>query len=259
MTGLRTLRPVILCVLAAASAGAAADEPPPVVPYRPTFGDPADLPAPGYPELEFGYLYARGGATAAAASSTPILFKLAWSDNWGVLLGTDVSDWQRQPDGSGVRSGGDTTLTLKQRLPATDELAFGLEYELVLPTARPPIGAGSTGVALTGIVSADTGPLHIDVNLGVTRLGAPDPGTGRGQGFAAFAVSKPLSDEVTLMTDLYGNFQHGTTPNTSGMLAMSYAVTPQFVVDIGAMARLARAAPDWQVTAGFTMQLGRWF
>ena len=230
-----------------------------MVPYRPTFGDPAQLPTPGYPELEAGYLYSRGGATAAAASDTPVLFKLAWTENWGLLIGTDASAWQRQADGSSVRSGGDTTLTLKQRLPLREGLDLGLEYALIVPTARPPIGSGSTGASVTGIVSADTGPVHIDANLGGTRLGAPDPDTGRALGFASVAVSRPVTDTLTLMGDVHGNFQHGTTPTTSALVAVSYAITPQFVVDLGAIARLARAAPDWQVSAGFTVQLGQWF
>ena len=71
---------------------------------------PADLPAPGWPELEAGMQWAKGGDTARSQSS-PVTFKLAWNEGWAILIGTDIYDWQRAYEGGTAHSGGDTTLT----------------------------------------------------------------------------------------------------------------------------------------------------
>jgi hypothetical protein len=89
----------------------AQDDGPAVVPYRPSVATPADLPAPGWPELEAGYSWVKGGDTARSQSS-PVTFKLAWNESWAILIGTDAYEWQRANDGSTAHSGGDTTLTL---------------------------------------------------------------------------------------------------------------------------------------------------
>ena len=61
----------------------AQDGGPAVVPYRPSVATPAQLPAPGWPELEAGGAWAKGGDTARSFSS-PVTFKLAWSDSWAI-------------------------------------------------------------------------------------------------------------------------------------------------------------------------------
>ena len=66
-----------------------------MVPYRPSVATPADLPAPGWPELEAGVAWAKGGDSAHSFSS-PITFKLAWNESWAILIGTDAYDWQLQ-------------------------------------------------------------------------------------------------------------------------------------------------------------------
>jgi len=121
----------------------AQDGGPAVVPYRPSVATPAQLPAPGWPELEAGGAWAKGGDTARSFSS-PVTFKLAWGDSWAILIGTDTYDWQRAYDGSTAHSGGNTTLTLKYKLPVNKNPALGAELGVALPTARPPIGTGGT-------------------------------------------------------------------------------------------------------------------
>src|SRR5882724_13406205 len=63
----------------------AQDDGPAVVPYRPSVATPADLPAPGWPELEAGLSWAKGGDIARSQSS-PVTFKLAWNESWAVLI-----------------------------------------------------------------------------------------------------------------------------------------------------------------------------
>src|SRR5262245_57695233 len=100
-----------LCASAFAQDGA-----PPVVAYRPSVATPADLPAPGWPQMEMGWSGTQGGDTARS-QTVPMAFRLAWSERWGLIVGTDAYDWQRALDGTTAHSGGDTTLELKYRLP----------------------------------------------------------------------------------------------------------------------------------------------
>jgi hypothetical protein len=239
------------------AAAAHADDVPAAVPYRPTAANPADLPAPGYAELEAGYLDAHGG-DPARSQSLPVLLKFGLDDRFAFLAGTDARVREREADGTRTASGGDVALTLKQRFAVREGLAFGLEYGALLPAARPPIGSGGTDVSVNGIASVDVGDVRIDANAEAVRVGRPDAGAGRAQGFLAVAASTPLAERVTLAGDVHANVQHGTTPDTTVLAALSFAATPQVVFDVAAMAGVARAAPHWQVTAGVTLLLGRW-
>jgi hypothetical protein len=245
-------------VVIAASPVQAEDERPAVVPYRPTVSNPAELPAPGYPELEGGYLYTRGG-DAAHTQSLPLLFKLAWSENWGVLVGMDGYTWQRESDGTRVQSGGDVRLVLKQRIPVSEDLSFGVEYGVKLPAARAPIGTGKTDYGAVGIASYDWNDVRIDANLGGAWLGAVDEGQGRWQGAYAVAVSRPLDDHWGVAGEVFGVFQKGASANNQALAALSYNVSRALVLDVAAATRLSHNAPDWQLTAGFCVQLGHWF
>lgn len=258
-------RGVALIAMVLACSGAMAKEgeavPPDdlaVVPYRPSVATPADLPAPGWPELEAGWAGTRGGDTARS-QSVPVLFKVAWSERWGALLGTDVHDWQRDPDGATAHSGGDTTLTLKYRLPLGEDVALGAQAGVVVPTARPPIGAGHTGWNLLAIASFDHDDTHVDVNGGASRLGGANDGAGPWRGLWAVSVSHPLAHSFGINGEVSGVAQRGTAPQNQALVALTYNVSRKRVLDVAVAAGLTRAAPDWQVLAGLTVQLGHWF
>jgi hypothetical protein len=236
----------------------AEDEGPAVVPYRPSVSTAAELPAPGWPELEAGWSGAKGG-DAARSQSVPVLFKLSWSEDWAVLIGTDVYDWQRDFDGNTAHSGGDTTLALKYKLPINDRLMLGAEVGTELPTARPPFGSGHIEWNLLTIASADFGATHVDANAGATLLGAADQGQGRWQGAWAVAVSHPLVGDFGVTGEMSGIARHKTSAQTQGLVAINYNVSRKLVLDMAVAAGMSRASPDWQLMAGMTVQLGHWF
>jgi hypothetical protein len=249
--------------LAATLAGAnamaqAQDDAPAVVPYRPSVATPAELPAPGWPELEAGIQWAKGGDTARSQSS-PLTFKLAWNESWAVLIGTDAYDWQRAYDGTTAHSGGDTSVTLKYKLPVDDNLALGAELGIGLPTARPPIGTGKTNWGVNTIASFDYPGIHVDVNVAGAHQGAVDEGQGPWQGAWAIAASHPLSDQWGITGEVSGQVQRGTSAQSQGLLALNYNVSRALVLDVAVAAGMARASPDWQVMAGMTVSLGHWF
>ena len=224
-----------------------AGEQPAVVPYRPSVATPAELPAPGWPELEAGMQSAKGGDTARNQSS-PVTFKLASNDNWAVLIGTDIYDWQRAYDGGTAHSGGDTTLTLKYKLPVSDNVALGAELGVALPTARPPIGSGKVNWGINSIASFDYPGIHVNVNAAGAQLGAVNAGQGPWQGAWAIAASHPLNEQFGITGEVSGIVQRGT----SGAGARSRGIELQRKLRAGAgrrrscgfVTRCARLAID---------------
>ena len=242
----------------AAAAARAQEGGPPVVPYRPSVATPADLPAPGWPELEAGFQSAKGGDTARS-QSVPVTFKLAWNESWAVLVGTDIYDWQRAYDGTAAHSGGDTSLTLKYRLPIDEHMALGAEFGTTLPTARPPIGTGKTDWDVNAIASFDYPGVHVDVNAAAEHVGFADAGQGDWQGVWAIAASHPLDEKFGVTGEVSGLAQRGTTAQTQGLVALNYNVSPALVLDVAAAAGMSRAAANWKLMAGMTVRLGHWF
>lgn len=208
--------------------------------------------------MEAGWVLTQGGDTARS-QSVPMAFRLAWSESWGLVVGLDAYDWQRALDGATAHSGGDTSIELKYRLPVAEGLSFGAELGPVLPTARPPIGTGKADWGGIGIASIDSDIAHVDINVGGMRLGAPDEGQGRWQGMWAVAASRPVPQGFTITGEVSGVAQHGTRAQTQALVGLDYNITPQFVIDAAIAKGLSRAASDWQLTAGMTFQLGRWF
>src|SRR5437773_9251199 len=244
--------------LGGSTAARAQDDGPAVVPYRPSVATPADLPAPGWPELEAGVSWTKGGDVARSQSS-PVTFKLAWNKSWAILIGTDAYDWQRAHDGSTAHSGGDTTVALKYKLPVNENIALGAELGVALPTARPPIGTGRTDCEINTIASFDYPGVHVDINVAGARLGAVDLGQGPWQGGWAVAASHPLDERFGVTGELSGLVQRGTSAQAQGLVALNYNVSRALVLDVALAAGLSRAAPDWQLMAGMTVRIGHWF
>ncbi len=255
---LSTLLILPAIALATASAGARADDAPAVVPYRPTLSTPADLPAPGYPELEAGYLHPRGG-DSARRESLPMTFKLVWDPRWAPWIGTDAQVAERDFDGVTSRSGGETMLALKYKLPLRENVALGWQAGPTLATARMPIGSGKTDWALMGIASANFGDIRVDANVGAVRVGAVDPGQGRVAPNWSVAGSYPLDDRYTTAVEASGSLQRGTGVATNPLAALPYNVSRALVVDVAASAGLSRCAPEGQLATGLTVQPGHWF
>lgn len=120
-------------------AGAALASEPPATPYRPSVSSPAALPAPGYLELEAGWQKTGG---EESRSGLPLLLKYAFSEDFGVLLGTEAAVSQVVPGASRQRGMGDSTLVLKWRRPLADGRALGLELGAKLATASDGLGSG---------------------------------------------------------------------------------------------------------------------
>ena len=103
--------PALLLMLSLCPHQALAGSEPAATPYRPTVSNPADLSAPGWLEMEAGVARSKGGGNAWQ-NDTPWLAKLAFSEDFGVLIGDDA--WTRQTDASGatLANCGDTGIVI---------------------------------------------------------------------------------------------------------------------------------------------------
>lgn len=227
----------LMFLTGAARAGDAGFEP--VTPYRPSVSNPAQLPAPGQIEFEFGGLQQRADGTRR--SSTPYLFKLAFSNAWGLLLGGEAHVWQH--DGDNRAQGlGDTTLTLKRAWLVDDASALGIELGVKLPTANDAIGSGKTDGSLNAIYSRDFGPVHMDANLNALRLGSVDAGTSRTQLGASTSFSTALSARWGVTGELSGTRRSGAAHGAQVLAALTYSPSRLLTIDIG-VARATNPKP----------------
>lgn len=228
---------MLLCL--AGVADAADDGFEPVAPYRPSVSSPAQLPAAGQLEFEFGGLRQR--AADARRSSTPYLFKLAFDKDWGVLLGGEAHVWQRDADGR-AQGLGDTTLTAKRAWDLDEASALGVELGVKLPTAKDAIGSGKADYTVNTIYSRDLGPVHMDANLNALRLGVVDVGTSRTQWGASASFSTPLSEHWGITGELSGTRRSGAEHGSQVLAALSYSPSKLLTIDFG-VARATRPTP----------------
>lgn len=227
----------------------------PVSPYRPSVSSPALLPAPGQLEFEAGGLATRSGASRR--SSLPYTLKLAFSPEWGILLGGEAYVSARD-GGPRARGVGDTTLVLKRAFVLDDDTALGLELGSKLPSAKDSIGSGRADYSLNGIFSSDLGQFHLDTNLNLTRIGlAPDDEGGRLQTGWSAALSMPLSEQWDGTAEISANRRPGDGHAAQLLLATSYSASKLLVIDFGLARRLSGTAPDWSLFSGLVLPLAK--
>ena len=223
-------------------------------PYRPTVSNPADLSAPGWLELEFGWQRIKGNDNTWH-DGVPYLAKLAFTPDWGITLGGEVAVRQTDTDGTVFKGGGDTTLLLKHRMEIDDASAFGVEAGFKAPTAKEPIGSGKSDYLINAIYSRDMKDFYLDLNLSETRVGSAAPEEGRTQTGWAAAVSYALNEKWGIAGELSGAYRKGTAVTSQFLGAVSCNLSKRVVLDVGATRGLAGASQDWSVFAGATILL----
>ncbi|GAB3429330.1 hypothetical protein GCM10027320_08480 [Massilia solisilvae] len=242
----------MLVALATLGATAHAQNLAPVTPYRPSVSTPAQLPALGQLEFEFGVLAARGGQPLR--DSLPYTFKLAFDKDWGVLLGGEAV--VRTRDGGATATGiGDTSLVLKRAFIVNDTTAFGLELGVKAPTASSAIGSGKADWTINTIYSRDFGDLHMDANLNATRLGAPDPGAARMQTGASASFSVPLDERWSATWELSGLYNAGAPATAQMLAALGYMPDKRLALDIGFTRGLTPGTAHWSLFTGMVVPL----
>lgn len=228
-----------------------------VTPYRPSVSTPAQLPAPGQLEFELGGLSALGDG--ARRNSLPYTFKLAFTEEWGVLVNGEAYVSVPGDDGVRLHGIGDTAVVLKRAFVVDSDTAFGIELGTKIPTARDGIGSGKHDDTINTIYSQDIGQVHMDLNLNLTRLGAWDPGTGRNQAGGAAAFSVPVSERWGAIAELSGAHQRGAPGTAQLLLAATYQPNKRLAVDIGFARGLTTASPGWSLFTGVVVPLAKFW
>ena len=250
--------PALLLILSLCPHQALAGSEPAATPYRPTVSNPAELSAPGWLEMEAGVARSKGGGNAWQ-NDTPWLAKLAFSEDFGVLIGGDA--WTRQTDASGAaHSGfGDTSLTLKHHWAVDEHSAWGLEWGAKFATAADGLGSGKTDYNFNGIYSRDIGDTRVDANIGAVRPGLDQAGLARWQYPWAVALSHPVGDDWSLAIEESGVHRRGAAQTTQLLLAASYSINKRLVVDGGMVSGISDAAPKWSAFLGVTYLAARFW
>ena len=225
-----------------------------ITPYRPSVSSPAQLPLAGQLEFELGGLQVRAGD--ARRRSLPYLFKLAFSKEWGLLVGGELHVWSRA--GSDEAQGlGDTVVTLKRAWIVDDANAFGVELSAKLPTANDRIGSGKADYGVNTIYSRDIGAVHMDANVNATRLGLVDPGTSATQAGASASFSAALAERWGITGEVSATRRSGAASGVQLLTALAYSPSKRLTIDFG-VARAVRPTPAaTSLFAGVVMPLAK--
>ncbi|WP_229218582.1 transporter [Rugamonas brunnea] len=244
-----------LATLATVAVPGRADEWQPVTPYRPSVSSPAQLPYPGQLELELGGLATK--ADGEHRNSLPYALKLAFNDNWGVVVGGEA--WVSAPDDGGGRTHGvgDTTFVLKRAWLIDSATAFGMELGAKAPTARDSIGSGRADYSVNGIFSRDFDIVHMDANLNLTRLGVWEDGSSRTQTGVSASFSIPVSERWGMTGELAGTRRGGADRTAQALVAAAYSPSKYMTIDVGLAKGLNRASADWSLFGGVVLPLAR--
>lgn len=229
----------------------AQDDGPRATPYRPSLANPAELSAPGWLEIEAGWQRNRIGGDYRR-DALPYTAKLAFSADWGILLGGEARLRLRE-NGENHASFGDTSFILKRRIASDDQdLNFGIEAGFTAPTARRNLGSGQADWTVNGIVSYDfPASWHLDANLGVTRLGVPEADQGRTAILFAASLSKQIGD-WNLALESSGTRQRNAPGGRQWLATAAYAVAPALVLDAGLARNRQAGETERSVFFGFT-------
>ena len=254
-----TLLPACLAALCLMSpAHAAIDDDDAITPYRPSVSSPAQLPKPGQLEFELGILHSKNDV--ARRDSLPYQFKLAFSPQWGVLVGGEAAVSADDGSGAGRTRGlGDTNLVLKRAFLIDEATAFGMELGVKIPTARDAIGTGRADYTINGIFSRDLGSVHLDANLNFTKVGLIDPGTGSVQTGLSASFSHPLGEQFGLTGEISGLRRAGTASTAQVLLALAYSPSKRITFDVGVIRGLNAASPDHALFAGMVVPVARFW
>lgn len=162
----------------APAAAAPAPAPHAVNAYGPTTVTTAVLTNVGIPEFEQFWFESSNSPGYTSLRQAPFLVKYTFNPRWMVNLGG--SSWLSQTTPTGTtRAFGDLTPGIKYLIavPRNAKMSTqALQLQVGVPTSNPALGftSGHTQEQLTWFYSQDYGKAHLDVNLWLTDLTAPD-------------------------------------------------------------------------------------
>ena len=203
--------------------------------------------------MEAGWQYIEGG-DYRHRNHFPYVLKYAFDEDWGVLVGGDSYISQLEKDEIFSNEGyGSIAAQLKHRITWNENLHFGVETGL----AHRVMDGGVTDGILNGIYSHDIGPVRVDINLGLTRLGENVPGQSPWIGAWQLAVGFPLDGDFGGAIEVSGYHQTGEPAFTQILGTLNYALHPLVVLDTGIALGTSQAAHDVSIFNGVAILLWR--
>jgi hypothetical protein len=133
---------------------ACADNEPAATPYRPSVSSPANLPEPGWLDVEMGWQRTKGGSDKYR-DSFPVAAKLAFNKDWGIVVNSELGVRRTDLDNMQFSGVGDTTFQVKHRIPTADETtAWGISAGFNRLPPMTPLAPAKPTICLPGSIAA---------------------------------------------------------------------------------------------------------
>ena len=217
-------------------------------PNRPTVANPADITQFGVLEVEYGWDRAWVGAGDRLTDLAGLL-------KFGLLCDVELrwtppallhpSNEAGSQTGFGDNSFGAQVRFYRQtaRVPT-----LAVSYAAKVPTASrvKGLGSGRLDHVVTFLASKDLYGTHFDFNASHFLIGKPAASGFDQAAQLNLAFSHPLKGHLFITGEFYGTTElNASTPGFASMLsAVTYAITPQLVIDGGIDAGLTHGAPQ---------------
>ncbi len=228
-------------------------------PNRPTVANPADITQYGVLEIEYGW--DRGWLGAGARQSD-----LAGLLKFGLLCDVELR-WNTTSlialnDEDGRRHGfGDNwfgpQVRLYRQTAHVPSLAFSYAFKVPTASTNNGLGSGRYDHQFTFLASKDLIGTHFDFNASSFLIGRENA-SGFDRNFQFnLAMSHPLKGKLAITAEFYGNTElNKETPGFASMLwALTYAISPRFVIDGGIDTGLTNGAVQKRIFTGLTYSI----
>lgn len=216
-------------------------------PNRPTVSNPADITQYGVLELEYGTQF------TCDEGEIDGLFKFSAARDFEVRI-----DNVPFVHAGGVSGFGDVGVGFQYRFLHQSDRApsMAFAYSLKLPTATNDLGTDRFDHDIIYLISKDLGEYHADFNLDVQISGREDEDGYDTVAAPAFAVSRSFGN-VTIAGEISGTSRQNDEADStvSTLWAVSYGVSPRFVVDAAVSFRLHGDLPDATFLTGLTYSI----
>ena len=227
-------------------------------PNRPTVSNPAHVTQFGVVELEYGLdrTWPQEGIRQTAGNGL-----LKFGALCDVELRWNTTSLLSQTDATGTHSTfGDNWLGTEVRVhrQTTWLPTMALSYSFKIPSASTENGLGTGRVDHEFTFGASETVAHFTLDFNFTRffIGRPACGFGQNQQLT-LAFSHFIYKKLQFAGEFYGQTQlnNATAGFASSLWALTYAVTPRFVIDGGFEAGLTSGGPHRHAFGGITYSI----
>jgi hypothetical protein len=231
------------------------------MPNRPGVASPADVTQKGVVEIEYGWQRGFRSHEIKTITVAAGLLRFGLAENFELRLGMENYVSQETAE-HGRRSGiGDASPGFKYRLFKQDEVwpALSFSYEVKVPTAsrRKGLGSGRVDHTLGFLASKELFSLDWNLSYFLSWVGKEGSKGFDDSHLWALSFSRSLFGPLALSGEIYGGppVNRSTPGFGSTDWALTYALTPRAIFDVGVDIGLTSAARDITYFAGVTVAL----